>query len=93
LRRRHPTLSLGSYRSLNNADDCFIYLREHAQERFLIVLNFTDEAKEVTISELGGIPTATSRLSTHMEEERIDQVIVLNPTLHLRPNEGVLIEL
>lgn len=93
LRRRHPALTLGSYRSLNAPDDCFVYLREHEKERFLVALNFTDETKEVTLAEMERIPTAMSRVSTHMDEGRIDQVVVLNPSLHLRPNEGVLIEL
>jgi alpha-glucosidase len=93
LRRRHAALTLGSYRALDTVEGCFAYLREYEQERFLIVLNFTDEAKEVSLTETEGAPTGMSRCSTHMDEERTDQVIVLNPSLHLRPNEGVLIEL
>ena len=93
LRRRYTALTLGTYRSLNAPDGCFVYLREHENERFLIALNFTGDTKNISLAEIEGIPTATCRLSTHMDEERIDQVIVLNPSLHLRANEGVLIEL
>lgn len=92
LRRRHPALNSGSYHPLDTVDGCYAYLREQEQDRFLIALNFTDSDQEISISRVQG-STATSLLSTHMDEERIDQAVDLKSPLRLRPNEGLLIRL
>lgn len=55
LRRDHPSLSVGSYRSLDaGSPDVFAYLREADGERLLVALNFTDTAVTVSLPE-GGI--------------------------------------
>ena len=55
LRRAHPSLSVGSYRSFDTGSpDVFAYLREADGERLLVALNFTDAAVTVSLPE-GGI--------------------------------------
>lgn len=92
LRRWHPALHAGAYRALDAIDGCYVYLREQGGDRFLIALNFTAAPKVVTLPSLDSA-SATSLISTHMDEERLDQPVNLAAPLHLRPNEGLLIRL
>jgi glycosidase len=85
-RRQTPALLGGAYTSLDvGAPDCFAYLREGSDERYLIALNTS--AAPLTVS----IPTATEGrvvLSTHLDRE---EEVSLDE-LTLRPDEGVIVE-
>ncbi len=88
-RRRTPALSLGSYRPLLEADDhCFVYLRETTDQRRLIALNFSGEAQTLALPDVTESNMGQLILSTLLDrEEQVDL-----HTLHLRPNEGVIVE-
>lgn len=86
-RRKTPALWAGSYRSLElNNENCFAYIREHQNQAYLIVLNFSELPQTLNIDERD---TGSITLSTCLDRK---ETIPLS-TLHLRPNEGVLIEL
>ncbi len=85
-RREHPALRTGTYRSVSGAGipkDCYVYRRALADQRLLVALNFSAEARAVMLPERG-----TIQLSTALDREG-ETVQVLN----LRPNEGVIIAL
>ncbi|MGI8824107.1 MAG: alpha-amylase family glycosyl hydrolase [Chloroflexota bacterium] len=86
LRRAHPCLAVGSYRPVDDGpESCFVYLREHEQHRCLVALNFSAESQTVALQkrERGSI-----LVSTHLD--RVEEVDLSR--LHLRPNEGCVIE-
>src|SRR5215471_2492607 len=87
LRSSIPALNAGSYRPIDNTPaDCFVYLRQLVGERYVIALNFSNEQQTLSLPEMD---SGRIVLSTHLD--RSEQV---DPTaLHLRPNEGCLIEL
>src|SRR5450755_664824 len=86
LRRSLPALTLGSYRSLDQGNAaCFAYLREHEEQRYLVVLNSSAQEQLVSLPELAHGRIA---LSTHMDREGTVDL----SSLHLRENEGCLIE-
>ncbi|GCE12068.1 alpha-amylase family glycosyl hydrolase [Tengunoibacter tsumagoiensis] len=67
LRKSMASLHQGSYRSLDAVSStCFAYIREHAGERTLIVLNFS--ANEQTIS-LSDLAHGQILLSTQLDRE------------------------
>jgi len=85
-RRAHPALTIGDYRALPAPEDCFIYLREHGDERFLIALNFSRATRTASLPE----PTAGEIvISTQLDRHGP----VLLDALALRPEEGVLVRL
>jgi alpha-glucosidase len=85
MRKALPALHRGNYYPLDtNCDDCFIYMREYASERYLIALNFTGIGRTVIIP---GIPVGTIVLSTYLDREETTSLSKLG----LRPNEGVII--
>jgi alpha-glucosidase len=85
LRRQSPALYGGSYRPLTIHNTCFVYLRQTADQRYLIALNFADEACEL---DLGNMGNGRLVLSTHLDrEEEVAGVV------GLRPYEGVVVEL
>jgi alpha-glucosidase len=50
LRRASPALNVGRYRAVPTATpDVFAYLREHAGQRMLVVLNFSHEPRTVAL--------------------------------------------
>ena len=86
LRRSSPALSVGFQRSLNQHNSsCFVYVREHADQRCLVVLNFSAQDQVVTLQEQG---QGHVLLSTFLDYEG---PIALGE-IHLRGNEGLLIE-
>ena len=86
LRRSSPALSVGSQRSLDQSNPtCFVYLRQHSDQRCLVVLNFSAQDQVVTLPEQGH---GRILLSTYMDYEG---PIALGE-IHLRGNEGLLIE-
>ena len=86
LRRTLPALNVGSHQSLDQPNlACFVYQRQHADQRCLVVLNFSAQDQVVTLPEQG---QGRVLLSTHVDrEERIPLSGV-----YLRGNEGLLIE-
>jgi alpha-glucosidase len=86
LRRETPALHGGSYRALDVAPGCFAYLREAADARYLIVLNFTDTALTCTLPEPAPMQLVISTVLDREETLTAD-------TLELRPHEGVVLKL
>ncbi len=85
LRRVSPALSLGSYQSIEQANvNCFVYLRLHEDQRYLVILNFSPEDQLVTVEShrRGNIV-----LSTSMDREGLIDL----SEVHMRGNEGLLI--
>jgi alpha-glucosidase len=86
-RRNSPALVGGSYRPLDaGCDDCFAYLRVAGNERRLIVLNFADSQRRVSVP---GEGTGRVVISTHMDREGEESL----SALVLRATEGVVVEL
>ena len=86
LRRSSPALSVGFQRSLNQQNSsCFVYVREHADQRCLVVLNFSAQDQVVTLQEQG---QGHVLLSTFLDYEGS----IAFGEIHLRGNEGLLIE-
>jgi alpha-glucosidase len=87
LRRRTPTLSLGTYASLDGVPgDCFAYLRQFETQRRLITLNLANHDQTLQLPDLG---TGRVVLSTHLDREELVDM----GSLRLRAHEGCLIEL
>jgi alpha-glucosidase len=87
LRRITPALSLGSYAPIAGIpEDCFVYVRQSGKQRRLIALNFSGSEQHI---HLPAMDSAFIRISTHLDlEEPVDLA-----SLHLRSNEGCVIEL
>ncbi len=86
LRRARPALSVGSQESIDQPNPtCFVYRRQHADERCLVVLNFSAQNQVVTLPEEG---QGRLLLSTYLDREGP----LLLSEVHLRGNEGLLIE-
>ena len=89
LRQGHPALHSGSYRAVNGVPvGCFVYLREDGDERFLALLNFSDEA--VTV-ELPGWGEGLVVLSTGPDD--LQEKITRLEKVKLSPAEGLLVKL
>jgi alpha-glucosidase len=86
LRRGSPALHAGNYTPLEAGEDLFVYIREAGGERKLIVLNFANESRSLTVPGTAGGKVV---LSTHLDREGKAQV----DSLELRANEGVIVEL
>ena len=88
LRRTSPALSSGSYRPLDTGDDLAqAYLREHEDQRLLIVLNFGTEPRKLDLSKAGG--DASLLISTHLDRNEQPDLKAVD----LRPGEGLLLSL
>ncbi|MHA1331335.1 MAG: alpha-amylase family glycosyl hydrolase [Candidatus Hodarchaeales archaeon] len=86
LRKEYISLSVGKYKSFNLNENCFIYLRSYQDEKFLILLNFSNE--EQTIG-LECLKNSMIILSTFLDRE--DNIT--NDSVMLRKQEGCLIKL
>ena len=76
----------GSYQSVEQENaTCFVYLRQNADQRCLVALNFSTQEQVVTLPEQG---QGRVLLSTHENREGLIPLA----ELHLRGNEGLLIE-
>ena len=84
LRRAAPALNMGSIRTLDAPDGLLAYLREAPNERYLIVLNFTDQPQGALLPE--AFSSANIVLSTYLDRNEL----VTNRELRLRPNEGIV---
>ena len=87
LRHASSALSQGSYLALSSVPvDCFVYLRESDDQRFLIALNFSEQEQFVNLPALG---SGQILLSTSLDrEEGVDLA-----ALSLRGAEGCVIRL
>lgn len=85
LRNNVQTFKYGSYWSLNLGDNLFGYVRENDMERYMIILNFSDQPVAATSKALRGQVI----LSTYMDKFHYSRVY---GGLRLRPHEGVIIE-
>ena len=86
-RRSHLALTLGSYQTVEQEiTTCFVYLRQHEGQRCLVALNFSPHNQVITLPQQG---QGRILLSTHVDREELISV----SELHLRGNEGLLIEL
>ena len=80
LRRATPALTLGKYRPLDAADDCFAFERTNGTDRYVVVLNFGGVDRHVDLS---GTIVLSTRLDTVGPAEH----------LHVRPKEGIVVRL
>jgi alpha-glucosidase len=90
LRRSRPALARGSYRALRwdkSSEDLLLFMREHANDRALVALNFG--AKPVRASLGAEAFTGRLLLSSHLDREDEE----FRGALSLRPNEGQVIGL
>lgn len=86
LRRALPALSVGSQQSVDQPNPaCFVYLRQHAGQSCLVVLNFTAQEQVVTLPVQG---QGRLLLCTHLDREGYISL----SEIHLRGNEGLLME-
>ncbi|GLV53974.1 alpha-amylase [Dictyobacter sp. S3.2.2.5] len=86
LRRSLPALNRGSYQAVEQKNaDCLAYLRQHDDQRYLVLLNFSaqEQVVHLPIGEHGSIT-----LSTRVDREGSIDL----STVHLRSNEGLLID-
>ena len=87
LRRSHPALTLGSYQTVQQENtSCFVYQRQYEGQRCLIILNFSVHDQSVVLSAQG---QGRILLSTYVDSEGLLSL----SEVHLRGNEGLLIEL
>ena len=84
-RKRCAALRCGTYHPLDGPPDTFVYLREHAEERVLVALNFAGEARSIQLP-------APVRLAISTEAER-QAGSVAKQELTLLACEGVILEL
>lgn len=86
LRRDTPALYRGCYATAEGApEDCLVYRREDGDQRLFIALNFSDSPHVISLPDA---ETATLVLSTYLDRSGP----VESAVLHLRPNEGVILE-
>jgi alpha-glucosidase len=86
VRRSHAALTRGSYQSVEQqSTTCFVYLRQYADQRCLVALNFSRQDQIVT---LPGQGQGRLLLSTHLDREGATPL----SEMHLRGNEGLLLE-
>jgi len=87
MRRTTAVLNAGSYHPVENVpNDCFVYLRELADQRRLIALNFSSDEQVLSLPEMG---SGRIVISTYLDrEEQVDLA-----AFRLRANEGCIMEL
>ena len=80
-RKTHESLAAGTYQSLDAPQGTFVYLRQHENEKHLIALNFTNEAKTVILPSSGNIVLSTG----------LNRQGAVDTSVELNGNEGLLI--
>jgi alpha-glucosidase len=86
LRKASPALQYGDYQAVDAApEDCYVYFRQTADQRFLVALNFSGQAQTLDLPAPG---TGTLRAGTDLARP----LAVVEKQLELRENEGVIIE-
>ncbi|RVG14649.1 alpha-amylase family glycosyl hydrolase [Sinorhizobium meliloti] len=84
LRQTEPTLHSGQFQPLRSQSQVLLFERCSDDRRLLIALNTTTGSHTVALHDRGML-----RLSTHLD--RLDEPVASQ--LHLRPNEGVVMEM
>ena len=100
-RRNSPALLRGTYRSLEHGNaNIFAYIREYAEKRLLIVLNFSDEGQTISLDlshvraerdSGNGVGRVKVVCNTLLDRKVGKEVDVTHFTL--RSNEGYLLEI
>jgi len=86
LRRASPALTRGRYSPVNDEPpNCFLFLREDEQERYLVALNFGGESCEAKLHDAVGQIV----LSTELDRTEGPPVSAFT----LRPHEGIVMKL
>lgn len=87
IRRTTAALNVGRYTAIDSVpDDCFVYVRESDTQRFLIALNFSGQARHVTLPELG---SGRLVVSTYLNRKGLIDL----RTFDLAGHEGCIVEL
>ena len=85
IRKQYPALQQGDMIPvIEGQDDIIVYRRGYAQEKLLIILNFSDQNRRVNIAELGGQVI----LSTH----RFANQTIKGPELSILPYEATILK-
>lgn len=85
LRRIMPALTIGTQQSIDQPNTaCFVYQRQHAEQRCLVALNFSVQEQMLLLPEQS---QGRILLSTHLDR---DGLISLSE-IRLRGNEGLLL--
>jgi len=87
LRRAHEALSVGSYQPVAMTGHLLAYLRQAADERFFVALNFGADPHELSLDGLADMGRTV--LSTHLDRKDTGPV----RSVGLRANEGVIVQL
>jgi alpha-glucosidase len=86
LRRQHPALTLGSYRTLEAHDHVLVYERHYGEDELIIALNLGREAHVLKLPE--EVRPCEVALNTFLDSNS-----AISPTeIRLRPSEGVILE-
>lgn len=87
LRRNNPALAVGSYAPIEAHGDVLAYIRQHGDQRFVIVLNLGAEPHTVDLAahDIGGRIVLSTRLDREGE--------TAGGVLALRGDDGVVIEI
>jgi alpha-glucosidase len=86
IRRSSPALYRGSYSPVDAESQCFAYRRTHADQQFLIVLNFSEENRSLNLDLQGSGKVLLSTCMDRLGSESLHR-------LTLRPYEGVIFSL
>jgi alpha-glucosidase len=88
LRRTSPALSVGTYSDIpSDAEDIFSFMREHRDEKMLVVLNFSPEPRRFSM----GSEARVAQIALSSIPGREGQVDL--SAVDLAPDEGVIIRL
>ena len=86
-RRKTPALNRGSFRSVDVPDkNCFVYIREHDNNRYLITLNFGDKHISLDLSNI--TEDAQMVVSTKYQPDKSEKMRLSN--VPLMPHEGII---
>ncbi|MEN3381048.1 MAG: alpha-glucosidase, partial [Hyphomicrobiales bacterium] len=83
LRRRHPALSIGTFRLMDVQGDAIVYQREWGGEIILVCLNFGNREQVISMPAQFARPSILA--STYLD--RAGPIV----DLALRPDEGVIL--
>jgi alpha-glucosidase len=88
LRKNTPALNRGHYQPLDNTSEhCFVYQREYQEQKYLVILNFSDVIQNPRFQS----EQKTGELVLSTELDRKGTVNL--ESIQLRPNEGVIVKL
>jgi glycosidase len=86
LRRESRALSVGNYRCIEGMpDDCFVYMRQSAEQRMLVALNFS---RSEHVLDLPEAMRGSISVSTHADRDGE----TVAGRLRLRADEGCVLE-